>query len=416
MLHTVRRWRSRLNRHAMPASAQDPRIATVELRRQVELERARLNLLLTGLVVLALVVVQVVLTVGHWRWNGLIAAPLAFAAAALGVMWDRWMRAGAAMRRSEDDVKLISTLFHESPRHIRRWLTREFVDDSIQNLLAANLDSDELAASFWDQAINPFIAESARGFKSDWRYQIDLVDLDEDVVVRHDDADPARFAVAEHRSLRTTLQFAQRVFDPSALHYVGAVFCEDDLPSWFGQPNFLLREVIDAPQALVDHLAAVSQEIQLPGSLDAVAEKVSEHPHIALAEGLLGVSVRFGEHLREPKVLRIDRTGVAWGFAFDEVDRQALQSGCTVRIDVQTYVARSRRSFPVVIASPTQNPRIEFRYVQTDIARVDTDVCFAAKRPWDPRLQIEAPDLRRIEVITEPDDWVFAGSGCIFRW
>lgn len=356
------------------------------------------------------------LTVAQVKVGGMVAAPLAIAAAALGVAWDRWQTAGAAAGRGEDDLRVLTTVFHESPRTIRRWLTREFIDDSIRNLLAASLNSERLARSYWEQAISPFLEESARGFKSAWRYQVDLIDLDCDVVLSEGGEEFATFAARDYRALRTSVSYVQRIADPAELYYVAAVFSERDLPAWFTKPNFLLREVIDAPIGLAQHLADGAAPAALPTTLGTLPAPSATDPRAMLARRLLDARVWFGEQVREPAVLHIDETGVSWGFHFDEAAREALREGCSIRVEIATYVPRAQRSFPVVIAAPTRNPTIEFSYGRTDIDKVQADVFFSAARPWDSRLRTDGADCRRIEVITEPDDWVFAGSGCIFRW
>jgi hypothetical protein len=118
-------------------------------------------------------------------------------------------------------------------------------------------------------------------------------------------------------------------------------------------------------------------------------------------------------------MLHVDRSGISWGFRLSKKHRDCLRETAHVRVDLHTFMARSQRHFPVVIAAPTRNPTVQFNYSladATDVGEVLTEVFFSAQRPWDARLRTKHETYRRVEVITETSDWVFAGSGCVFAW
>jgi hypothetical protein len=126
--------------------------------------------------------------------------------------------------------------------------------------------------------------------------------------------------------------------------------------------------------------------------------------------------VTVGEEELEAVSLHFDATGISWGFRLSPQLRDRLKTASQIRVDLETFMSRSQRYFPVVIAAPTRNPTVQFNYGLTDIDCVETQVFFSAERPWDARLRTLHETYRRVDVLTERDDWVFAGSGCLFAW
>ena len=90
----------------------DPRIESLELRRELARTRARWHLVAWVVVVAALGVLQ-------WQLHETFAILLGIAAAALGVAWDRWQSATADDERIEQDLRALTTVYHESPLTIR---------------------------------------------------------------------------------------------------------------------------------------------------------------------------------------------------------------------------------------------------------------------------------------------------------
>lgn len=387
----------------------DPRIESLELRRELARTRARWHLVAWVVVVAALGVLQ-------WQLHETFAILLGIAAAALGVAWDRWQSATADDERIEQDLRALTTVYHESPLTIRKWLTSEFIDDSIRNLLAAALDSEELAHGYWKQAVMPFVAESQRGFKSGWRYEIDLIDLEQDVPMDIEGRTVAMLERDRYRKLHSSVTYMQRIPDPAELYYVAVVFEGADLPAWFKKPNFLLREVVVMPGELIAQLPE-RPLTDLPDRFEAgpAAEALQER-YATVARQVLGARVSIGEEHLAPVSLHVDRTGVSWGFRLSGELQERLRDTAEVSVVLDTFMSRRQHYFPVVMGAPTRHPTVQFNYSLTDIASVETEVFFSAERPWDARLRTKRETLRRVEVMTEPDDWVFAGSGCIFTW
>jgi hypothetical protein len=389
----------------------DPRITALELRRELKRTRARWQLA-------ALVLLVCALSAGQWLVGAAFAIPLAIAAAALGVAWDRWQSAVTDDERIEQDLRALTSVYHESPRTIRKWLSPSFIDDSIRNLLAAALDSERLAHGYWAQGVKPFLSESQRGFKANWRYHIDLADMEEDVELTLGEQPIGSITCGEHRHLHTSVNYMQRILKPAEIYYVAAVFDGVELPGWFKRPNFLLREVVVVPREVIAALPPRDQTMERlperfgPGPMVSAVDE----PIGALAASLLKASVAIGEHDLRPSMLHADQSGVSWGFTVGEELRAALERGCELRVEIETFMSREQHHFPVVIAAPTQNPIVHFNYAMTDITSVETETFFSAERPWDPRLCSRHPDYKRIDIVTEPHDWVFAGSGCIFMW
>jgi hypothetical protein len=394
-----------------PRLSADPRIEQLELRHELERVRARWHFVAWAAIVLAL-------TAGQVFVGQAFAIPLALAAAALGVAFDRWQSAGRADEGLERNIRALTTIYHESPRTIRRWLTPGFIDDSIRNLLAAALDSEDLGHGYWEQAVKPFLRESQRGYKAGWRYQIDVADLRDPVPLMLDGRTVATMEPDAHRRLHTTVSYTQQISDPPEMYYVAAVFEGRSLPAWFKRPNFLLREVVDVPAGLIDRLRDRPQSPpELPGVYQpGPAVEILKTSTAELAATVLSPTVVVGEQLLEPSSLHIDAEGISWGFRLDADLRERLRASTEICVDLETFMSRRQRSFPVVIAAPTRNPVVQFNYGLTDIAKVETSVFFSAERPWDAKLRTEHDGYRRIDVLTEMDDWVFAGSGCIFAW
>ena len=362
--------------------------------------------------------IVIALTAGQVFRSQAFAIPLALAAAALGVAFDRWQQAGRANENLERDIRTLTTVYHESPRTIRRWLTPEFIDDSIRNLLAASLDSEELGHGYWDQAVKPFLGESERGYKSGWRYQIDLADLNGRIPVMLEGQEICSFDPDRHRRLHTTVSYTQRIPNPTEMCYVAAVFEGMSLPAWFKRPNLLLREVVEVPQDLIEGLR---DRPKTPTELPETFEQdpgvdAMDTPVVQLAASVLGATVLVGDQLLEPVSLYVDQSGISWGFRLEDELRADLQSSAEIRVNLETFMARRQRYFPVVIGAPTRNPSIQFNYGLTDIEAVTTEVFFSAERPWDAKLRAAHDSYKRVDILTELDDWVFAGSGCIFAW
>lgn len=400
--------------HATSAADQltaDPRIEGLELRRELARTRTRWRLAAAVVAVSGLGVCQ-------WLVASWFAIPVAVAVAWLGVSWDRWQGAVADDERIEHDLRALTSVYHESPRTIRKWLSTQFIDDSIRNLLAAALDSEEFAHGYWDQAVKPFLSESQRGFKANWRYHIDLADLEADVELERAGQPAGRISRAEHRRLHTSVDYAHRIPRPGEMYYVAAVFESEDLPSWFKRQNFLLREVVVLPPDVTGDLPERDPSMEhLPETFGDGPTTAAIHEPIAdLAGRLMRAHVVIGETALQPVALHIDRSGISWGFALDEELRSRLRAGSEIRVEMDTFISRSQRSFPVVIAAPTRNPTVHFSYALTDIERVEVQTFFSAQRPWDARLTTRHLDLKRVDVLTEPTDWVFAGSGCLFAW
>lgn len=400
-----------------PASASDdlgvdPRIERLELRRELARVRARWRLVAWVITVIALGVLQ-------WQVGPVFAVPLGIAAAALGVAWDRWQSASTEDERLEQDLRALTTVYHESPRTIRKWLTREFIDDSIRNLLAAAMDSEDLAHGYWKQGVMPFLLESERGYKTGWRYQIDIADLPHDLSLKLDGKPNVTISAREYRTLHTSVTYEQRVRQPPEMVYVAAVFDIGELPAWFRRSGFLLREVVQSPKDFVENLPAPTD----PGSaLPAVYERggpatATLHAQATVAEEVLKASVVIGDKALEPVTLHLDSSGISWGFQLSPEHQEQLRGSCEVSVDLRTYMSREQHHFPVVIAAPTRNPIVQFNYaLSPDIRDVKTEVFFSGERPWDARLRTEHGTYCRVDVLTERDDWVFAGSGCVFAW
>jgi len=97
--------------------------------------------------------------------------------------------------------------------------------------------------------------------------------------------------------------------------------------------------------------------------------------------------------------------------------QEAMTKTVEVQIELTTVQRKTQTYFPVYLTSPTRNPTIRFDYSDAqEVGDVEVETFFSAERPYDDRLRHSLKRYRRTEIHTRPDDWVFAGSGCIFVW
>jgi hypothetical protein len=396
----------------------DPAVESMQLRQRVEVLRAWRNLLLS-LIPLAAAVCWLLIS-RHPPLAASIAASVATALA--GIQFDRLLEA----RRGRDDfyrdVITLTSVFYQSPATIREFLGIESIERSISNLLKAALQSDELGAAYWQQSVKPFIDSGERGFKEDWRYSIDMCDLAAPVVAEIGPEQSIRFEASDYRRLSTSLIYRQTVLEPVDVYWVACAFDPDTLPSWFRDPNFLLRELLPLPEGTRLLLRqALSQAYPHPWPLLrwlGRGKRRREHQRrCEIARHIFDAAVRIGgEELIADRVY-VDDEGIRWGFTMSSERQRSLQHALEIGVEVRMLQARAQNYFPVVINTPTRHPTIHFNYALCPtLASIESEVFFSAERPYDDHLRIESSENRRIEIQTQREDWVLAGSGCVFVW
>jgi hypothetical protein len=396
----------------------DSAVEAVQLRQRVEVLRAWRNLLLS-LVPLAGAICWLLIP----KRPPLAATLLTSVVTAVaGVLFARLLDA----RRGRDDfyrdVITLTSVFYQSPATIREFLGMESIERSISNLLKAALQSDELGAAYWQQSVKPFIDSGERGFKEDWRYSIDMRDLPGPVEAELGAGQRVRFESEDYRRLTTSLVYRQTVLEPAEIYWVACAFDPDTLPSWFRDPNFLLRELLPLPED-VRHLLRQALPQTYPRAWPLLrwvgrGKRRRDHDRrCEIAREIFDAKVRIGgEELVADRVYVEDR-GIRWGFTMSLELQKSLRRSLEISVEVRMLQARTQNYFPVVINTPTRHPTIHFNYAMCPkLASVESEVFFSAERPYDDHLRIVSAENRRIEIQTQREDWVLAGSGCVFVW
>jgi hypothetical protein len=149
----------------------DPRIEAFQARRELEIKEALLRLILSGAFAAVLIGAAIVADFGVG-----IEIAIAISTEILGYGFSDYMDTRGQKAKDFGDLLTLSSVFYQSPATINELLKPERVNASIANLLQASLGK-EIGDAYWRQAVAPYILHGKRGFKENWRYDIDLKDL-----------------------------------------------------------------------------------------------------------------------------------------------------------------------------------------------------------------------------------------------
>ncbi len=320
----------------------------------------------------------------------------------------QWEEARTGHESLRKDVIALTNVFYQDPATISKLLEKEVIYEYLQNLLQAALGDEEFGLGYWQQAVRPFIEGGEKGFRQDWNYRIDLIALDEPVSVSHPHGefqiDPQGFW-----RLGTVATFRQQVTEPHGEYYVGCTFSLQNLPEWFRDEGFLLRELLHLGRERTAELDGLfSTEWIGPGGERAWSA----------AGTLFRCEIHIADRELEPDAVQISELGIRWRYPIDEELQRKMATGVKVRIAISTFQPRRQSYFPVNITQPTRHPTVQFCYAQTPLTSADVgaNVFFSAEEPYRPELVEDGDSAKRIVLQTNREDWVFAGSGCIFVW
>jgi len=396
----------------------DPRLRVFELKRQNDLLRALIFLVIC--VVLALFGFAFVIYVGVRHLHISVASEI-IVALSTGLAGSSIQNYLSVLKRSSDDYAELLTLssdFYKSPEAINMFLHPEVVEASIENLLRARL-GNEIGSAYWQQAVEPYLEHGRRGFKEEWRYVIDIKALDVPVVIR--DADSAiSLDPADYWELHTTLKYKQSAFDSHPEFFIACAFDNDTLPEWFKDPNFFLREIVylsDTDRSSLTSMLPIHSEAVARAKQPRFGHEEAER-RFALASQLFYPQLHIDGSSISPSNVWADERGLRWGFALPKPIQKALSETVSIEIELKTYQHKSQRYFPVYLTSPTRNPEIRLNYSGThgEITDVKLETFLSAQKPYDKGLRILANEYDHCDVSTGPADWVFVGSGCVFIW
>jgi hypothetical protein len=359
--------------------------------------------------VAALVLLAVAIDTGSQAAGLALAVPLVFFAYA----FEQWQDARGGRESLRNDVIALSSVLYQDAATINKVLKRKMVHEYLQNLLQAALEDEEFGRGYWEQAVQPFIHEGEKGFRQDWHYRIDLIALDRAVAVPLP-ASKRDFAIDPDSFWRldTVATFRQQVRQPHGDYYVGCTFSPQSLPDWFRDEGFFLRELVHLSPEQVAELASLFSDRWI-GRGDPEAQQVWD-----AADTLFRCSIRIGDRDLTPDGVQVGELGIRWRYAVDADLQHQMLDGFPVRISTGTFQPRHQTYFPVNVTQPTRHPTVQFAYSQTSLVPDDVgaNVFFSAGQPYRPELVEHDKLAKRIVLRTNREDWVFAGSGCIFVW
>lgn len=343
-----------------------------------------------------------------------LAIPIVFFAYA----FEQWRDARGGRESLRNDVIALSSVLYQDAATITKVLEREMVYEYLQNLLQAALDDEEFGRGYWQQAVEPFIHEAEKGFRQDWSYRIDLIELDAPLKIQLSSSRDFGIDPAEYWRLRTVANFRQQIRRPHDECYVGCTFSLQHLPEWFRDDGFFLRELVHLSREETARLAGLFGEGWIPGNGSQDTPDPDSEAAWSAAETLFRCEIRIGDHDLGANAVQISERGIRWRYAIDDELRQRMPDGVQVRIAVQTFQPRHQAYFPVNITQPTRHPTVHFSYSQTSLIpdQVGANVFFSAEQPYRPELVEHDRTAKLIALQTNREDWVFAGSGGIFVW
>ena len=405
----------------------DPRIKAFEARRELETNEAFIRLMSFGAI--SLIGIGVVIGIGGYVVDLGIGNELIIggSTALAGFSFQDYMN--TRRRKTEDfgELLTLSSVFYQSPATIRSFLKTERVHASIENLLQAAL-GEEIGHAYWQQAVDPYIAQEQRGFKQEWTYDIDLKDRPEALVIGTG-ADAVRLEAEDYWELHTTLKYHQSAFDPHPVFYIACGFESQNLPTWFQDANYFLREIVPladenrsrlaallpAPPSGTRQRSARAGKRKPPWKDRQYWEKVDDR--IGLARLLFDPRLLINGSEIAPDNAWADEFGLRWSYALSKELQEEMTDTVEIEIELTTVQQKSQKYFPVYLTSPTRNPTIRFDYSDApEVGEVQVETFFSAARPYDEQLRHSLRRYGRSEIHTRRDDWVFVGSGCIFVW
>jgi hypothetical protein len=215
-------------------------------------------------------------------------------------------------------------------------------------------------------------------------------------------------------ALGTVSDYRQHVKLPREEYFLGCTFSLQNLPGWFRDDGFLLRELAHLSSEQAAALAPVYSDRWLDPEGAGDADEVAR----AAACAIFRCELRIAGVELKPDGVQIGPLGIRWRYPVGAELREALLGPVQVRIEMRTYQPRHQAFFPVNVTHPTRHPTVQFNYAQTPLTphQVGANVFFSAEEPYRPELVEHHEEAKRIELHTHRDDWVFAGSGCMFVW
>ncbi len=338
-----------------------------------------------------------------------LAFPLVF----LGYAFEQWQDARSGRERLRQDVLALSNVLYQDATMINKVLDDEMIHEYLQNLLQAALGDEDFGRGYWQQAVKPFLDQGEQGFREDWRYCVDIAQLEQAVTVPLPGSQAFAVEPGSFWALGTVASYRQHVKQPADDYYVGCTFSLQHLPEWFQNDDFLLRELVNLSAAQAEALAGVfsDQWFRADQGGDGAAAA-------SAAAALFRCELRIAGEDLEPSGVQIGERGIRWRYAIPKELRERMAEMVHVRIAVDTFQPRRQPFFPVSITHPTRHPTVQFTYSQTSLSDEDVhpNVFFSAEEPYRTELIERNPQAKRIELQTDRDDWVFAGSGCMFVW
>jgi hypothetical protein len=264
----------------------------------------------------------------------------------------------------------------------------------------------EAAQSFWEHGLRSHLRALERSYKTGFKYSITLSQLGDDMQIPFGPAgETLRLNADAYYRLHIHVRYTFRATTPAEIYSAGCVFRPGDLPHWFQQENFLLRELVEIAELRDRDLSWIS----------IASENAWE-----LAENLFRVEVRLDDQLVEPEdELLWDEhdAGIRWTYRLtaDHWERLARQ-GLPVSVKATTYQPKQQHFFPANITTPTKGPTIEFSFGGTGVKHPQVQPFFSSNRPYGESVVTPHPNRDGVTVELPSEDWALMGDGCVFIW
>ena len=264
----------------------------------------------------------------------------------------------------------------------------------------------EAARSFWEHALQSHLRALERAYKTGFKYSITLSPLGDDSLIPFGPAgELLRLPADSYYRLDIHIRYTFRVDAPGEGYSVGCVFQPGDLPHWFQQEDFMLRELVEIHELRDRDLSWIS----------IASENAWE-----LAEALFRVEVRVDDALVEPddELLWDEHdVGIRWTYRLTADQRERLtHQGLPMSVKATTFQPKRQHFFPANITTPTKGPTIEFRFGGTGVRDLQVQPFFSSNRPYGESIVTPHPNRDGVTVELPSDDWALVGDGCVFIW
>jgi hypothetical protein len=310
----------------------------------------------------------------------------------VGLFFETILR-GRAREELLTHLRRLFILDREFTKSLNPETRQQFVRDSLKTHLG-----DDTGEAVYDAVVSRYL-ERKVVCRRDYGITISLTPLAHDVVL------PGGLTLRADRYFRlvVSLQFT-RMYDPVDTFHVGCIWNEDaqELNRWFDKVDCMFREVVLLERDDQNRLCELAR--RLP----------DDQTRHTFFNQLFDLEISLDHQKLPPKSIVLDPGGHSADLSFSIP--KTIKAGLKRHsVCVQTYIARAAGQYPVVLAEPTQNPQISFRYPAGIEALASP--YFTSKRLFDPDISNRNKEISiRLKLNGDEPGWVCPSSGVIFHW